>query len=64
MVAVPVQGRASCPSTNNVRPIFKAVMIFSSGDNVSNRLGHFLWKGMKPFPAHGTCTINAWICTL
>ena len=19
------------------------------------RLGHFLWKGMKPFPAQGTC---------
>ena len=26
---------------------------FQIGDNVSNRLGHFLWEGMKPFPALG-----------
>ena len=58
-VVVSVQGRASCPSTNNVRPIFKAVVSFLIGGVVSKRLdifqrlGHFLWEGMKPFPALG-----------
>ena len=52
---VPVQGRASCPSTNNVRPICQR------GGGVSNRrwypqrLGHFSREGMKPSPAHGKC---------
>ena len=32
---------------------------FQIGGDIFQRLGHFLWKGMKPFPAHGTCTINA-----
>ena len=55
-----VQGRALCPSTNNVRPIFKAMMLFKSGDGVvSQRLGHFLWKGIKPFPALGTLLAKA-----
>ena len=51
---VSVQGRASCPSTNNVRPIFKAVVVFQIVGDISQWLGHFSWKGMKPFPALGT----------
>ena len=56
---VPVQGRASCPSTNNVRPIFKAVVVFSNRWCLPKRLGHFLWKGIKPFPALGTLFAKA-----
>ena len=32
----------------------KSAVAFQIGDNVSQRLGHFLWEGMKPFPALGT----------
>ena len=28
--------------------------LFFSGCDIFQRLGHFLWKGMKPFPALGT----------
>ena len=47
-----MQGRASCPSTNNVRPIFQVVVAFQNGSDVfPNRLGHFSREGMKPSPA-------------
>ena len=36
------KGRASCPSKNNVRPIFQ------SGGVFLQRLCHFSWEGMKP----------------
>jgi len=51
---VSVHGRASCPSTNSVRPIFKAVVAFQIGGHIFQRLGHFSREGMKPFPALGT----------
>jgi hypothetical protein len=47
----PVQGRASCPSKNNVRPIFKNGWSICQRLEHFQRLGHFLRKGMKPFPA-------------
>ena len=32
--------------------------------DIFQRLGHFLREGMKPSPAVGKCTNDAWICTL
>ena len=33
--------------------------MFQIVGDISQRLGHFLWKGMKPFPALGTLFAKA-----
>ena len=38
---------------------FKAEVVFQIVGDISQRLGHFLWKGMKPFPALGTLFAKA-----
>ena len=52
---VPVQGRASCPSKNNVRPIFPKRRWCFKSMVLLYRLGHFSREGMKPSPALGKC---------
>ena len=35
----------------------KSAVAFQIGDNVSQLLCHFSWKGMKPFPALGIAVV-------
>ena len=49
-----MQGRASCPSTNNVRPIFQVVVAFQNGGSVfSKAVGTFFEGGHEALPSTG-----------
>ena len=60
---VSVLGRALCPSTNNVRPIIKSVVIFSNRLGHFSAVGSFFMGGHEALPHTGNA-IHAWICML